>query len=298
MSALKPSGNSMMRMFTATFCLFLMAGGFSAAFAAKPADDLAGGFAVPPDSARPHTWWHWMNGNITKEGITADLEAMKRVGIGGAQIFNVSERIPEGPVDIMSPQWLELIRHAAAEADRLGMELCFHNCPGWANSGGPWIRPEHGMQTVVTSKTQAKGPTHFDAVLSQPPTKADYYRDIAVLAFPTPSEKVLIDKPNPKILAGAEYKYGLQPDPKTIPAAAVVERDRIVDLTSSMAADGKFAWDVPAGNWTILRIGHTPTGRTNHPAPKSGTGLECDKLSREALDAHWAGGVDPWPANR
>ena len=70
-------------------------------------------------------------------------------------------------------------------------------------------------------------------------------------------------------------------------------RDRIVDLTSSLAADGKLTWDVPAGNWTILRIGHTPTGKTNHPAPKSGTGLECDKLSREALDAHWAGGVEP-----
>jgi hypothetical protein len=286
-------GNVTKRMLAATFCMCFLAGAFSTAFAAEPSDDLARGFAVPPDSARPHTWWHWMNGNITKEGITADLEAMRRVGIGGAQIFNVSERIPEGPVAILSPQWLDLIHHAAVEADRLGIELCFHNCPGWANSGGPWIRPEHGMQTVVTSETQAKGPAHFDNYLSQPATKAGYYRDIAVLAFPTPSEQVQIDKPNPKILAGAEYKYGLQPDPKTIPAAAVVARDRIVDLTSSMAADGKLAWEVPAGDWTILRIGHTPTGRTNHPAPKSGTGLECDKLSREALDAHWAGGVEP-----
>ena len=293
MSTLKPTGNAMKRMLAATFCLFFLAGAFSTALAAEAADELARGFAVPPDSARPHTWWHWMNGNITKEGITADLEAMKRVGIGGAQIFNVSERIPEGPVAILSPQWLDLIHHAAVEADRLGMELCFHNCPGWANSGGPWIRPEHGMQTVVTSETQAKGPAHFDAFLAQPATKAGYYRDIAVLAFPTPSEKVQIDKPNPKTLAGSEFQYGLQPDPKTVPAAAVVARDRIVDLTSSMAADGKLTWDVPAGDWTILRIGHTPTGRTNHPAPKSGTGLECDKLSREALDAHWAGGVEP-----
>ena len=112
MSTLKPTKNSMKRMLAATFCLWLLAGAFSTALAAEPSDDLARGFAVPPDSARPHTWWHWMNGNITKEGITADLEAMKRVGIGGAQIFNVSEHIPDGPVLILSPQWLDLIHHA------------------------------------------------------------------------------------------------------------------------------------------------------------------------------------------
>ncbi len=171
MSMLKPDG----KCHEADACrniLFVFFGRrVSTAFAAEASDELARGFAVPPDSARPHTWWHWMNGNITKEGITADLEAMQRVGIGGAQIFNVSERIPEGPVDILSPQWLDLIHHAAVEADRLGMELCFHNCAGWSNSGGPWIRPEHGMQTVVTSETQAKGPAHFDAVLPQPRRK-------------------------------------------------------------------------------------------------------------------------------
>jgi hypothetical protein len=293
MSTLKPSENTMKQMLAATFCLCVLGVAFSAAFATELTDELARVFAVPQNSASPHTWWHWMNGNIKKEGITADLEAMQRVGIGGAQIFNVSERIPEGPVAILSPQWLDLIGHAAVEADRLGIELCFHNCPGWANSGGPWIRPEHGMQTVVTSETQAKGPAQFDAVLGQPATKADYYRDIAVLAFPTPSEKVRIDKPNPKILAGSEFQYGLQPDPKTVPAAAVVARNRIVDLTSRLGTDGRLTWEVPVGDWTILRIGHTPTGKTNHPAPKSGTGLECDKLSREALDAHWAGSVEP-----
>ena len=56
---------------------------------AQPAGDpLLRGFQNPPDSAKPRVWWHWMNGNITKEGIKADLEWMKRVGIGGFQNFD------------------------------------------------------------------------------------------------------------------------------------------------------------------------------------------------------------------
>ncbi|MBN2579744.1 MAG: hypothetical protein JXB10_12210 [Pirellulales bacterium] len=264
--------------------------------AAELPDELARSFANPPDSAKPHTWWHWMNGNITKEGITADLESMKRVGIAGVQIFNVLESIPDGPVDYLSPQWLELFRHAASEADRLGLELCFHNGAGWSNSGGPWIRPEHAMQKIVMSETAVKGKTAFRAALPQPPTSQNYYRDIAVFAFPTPTRKNPIDNLDAKILAYPQYHvypYGLTVDAKEVPAAAVVPRKQIVDLTSRLAADGTLAWDVPEGEWTILRIGYTPTGKTNHPAPQSGTGLECDKLSREALDAHWAGSIEP-----
>jgi hypothetical protein len=93
--------------------------------------DLAAGFQNPPAAARPQTWWHWMNGNITKAGITADLEAMKQIGLGGAQIFNVSEGIPDGPIQFMSAEWRELLKHAATEADRLGLALCIHNCAGW-----------------------------------------------------------------------------------------------------------------------------------------------------------------------
>jgi len=77
--------------------------------------DLARRFDEPPASAKPHTWWHWMNGNVTGAGITADLEAMHEIGLGGAQIFNVSEGIPPGPVDVMSPQFRELVKHAVSE---------------------------------------------------------------------------------------------------------------------------------------------------------------------------------------
>ncbi len=207
-----------------------------------------------------------MNGNVTREGITADLEAMKRVGIGGAQIFNVDCGIPAGPVKFMSPEWRELVKFAAQEAQRLGLELCMHNCAGWSSSGGPWNTPEHAMQTVTTSERRVTGPQHFAGVLPAPPTKLDFYREIAVLAFP--------------VSAG-----------KTTASARVVPGASIVDLSSRLQPGGKIEWDVPSGGWVILRVGYTPTGQDNHPAPAEGTGPECDKFSKEALDAHWAGFV-------
>jgi hypothetical protein len=277
----------------ALFGIFLFAGQWSIALGAESGDELASSFVSPPDSARPHTWWHWMNGNVTKEGITADLEGMARVGVGGAQIFNVLEWIPDGPVPYLSPQSLDMFRHAAKEAERLGLELCFHNCAGWSSSGGPWIKPERAMQTVVSSETKVKGPKHFEAVLPQPKANLDYYRDIAVVAFPTPAKKVAIENLKAKALQPWEYQYGLQPAGKDVPAEAVVAKDKVVELTSYLGADGKLTWDVPEGNWTIVRIGHTPTGAVCAPAPVPGRGLECDKLSREGIDAHWAGGIDP-----
>ena len=261
--------------------------------AAESGEDLARGFVSPPESAKPHTWWHWMNGNVTKEGITADLEAMQRVGIGGAQIFNPLEGIPDGPAPYMSAKWLDMFRFAASEAERLGMELCFHNCAGWSSSGGPWIKPAQAMQTITISETKAKGPSHFHALLPQPKTTLDYYRDIAVLAFPTPSGKERIEQLAPKTLAEQEYQYGMQPDSKEVPAKAVLPIAGIVDLTSHLGPKGKLTWDVPMGKWTILRIGHTPTGAQNAPSPVAGRGLECDKLSPEGVDAHWAGGIEP-----
>ncbi len=258
---------------------------------AVAADDLASGFAQPPDSAKPHTWWHWMNGNVTKEGITADLEAMKRIGLGGAQIFNVSEEIPEGPIAYNSPQWREMVKHAAAEAQRLGLELCIHNCAGWSSSGGPWVQPQDAMQTLVTSETRIHGPARFTEKLAQPRTNHNYYRDIAVLAFPTPANDAA-RIPDIKAKALYEYKYGLQPSLDAAPAGAAIARGAVVDLSAKFK-DGTLAWEAPAGDWTVLRIGHTPTGAVNAPSPVPGRGLEVDKLSREAFEHYWAGGMEP-----
>ncbi len=246
-------------------------------------------FVAPPVEARPHTWWHWMNGNVTREGITADLLAMKQIGLGGAQIFNVSEGIPEGPIVYNTPEWRGLVKFAASEASRLGLELCIHNCAGWSSSGGPWVKPEHAMQTVTMSETRVKGPTKYAQVLPQPSTNAGFYRDIAVLAFATPKNDVFRIG-NIKAKALYESQYGLQPAADTVPGDAVVGVASVVELK---AADGKVDWDVPAGDWTIMRIGYTPTGAVNAPSPTSGRGLEVDKMSREAFDAYWAGGMAP-----
>jgi hypothetical protein len=257
----------------------------AAAFGAGP---LEAGFQSPPQPARAQTWWHWMNGNITKEGITADLEAMKRVGLGGAQIFNVDCDIPAGPVKFNSAEWHELFKHAVKEANRLGLEICVMNGAGWSSSGGPWNRPEHGMQCVVTSERRVQGPSLFDGVLAQPPSKLGFYRDIAIQAFAADCPRHCIDNLDAK--AGFNGGFVTSSTEKDAAGKAIARRS-IVDLTGRLEAKGRLKWNVPPGDWIILRAGYTPTGQENHPAPAEGTGLECDKFSREALDAHWAGFV-------
>ncbi|MDR1223659.1 MAG: hypothetical protein LBL07_12405 [Tannerella sp.] len=254
-------------------------------------EELEQAFAAPPASARPHTWWHWMSGNITKEGITADLEAMADAGLGGAQIFNVSENIPHGPIQFNSPEWIDMVKHAASEAKRLGLELCIHNCAGWANSGGPWNTPEHGMKMVVTGEMQVKGGTSVTAPPPQPEASPDFYRDIAVLAFPTPAAnpaaKVVTDLNSRTVTSLKREETTTEMSPET-----VIQQDRVIDLTDQLfpSPDGKTtAWNAPEGDWTVLRVGYTINGRKNHPAPDEGRGLECDKLSREAVKAHWDG---------
>ena len=252
-------------------------------------------FHNPPPSARPHTWWHWMNGNVTKEGITLDLEAMARVGIGGAQIFNVADKescnIPKGPADYLSPLFLEMVKHAATEAKRLGLEICLHNGPGWSSSGGPWIDPAHSMQLLVSAEVQATAAGKIR--LPRPESRMGYYRDIAVLAFPTPAE-ASFRIPQLPALTGKALEYLPPTAAIAAPAAAAVANAKVVDLSDKLGADGTLDWSPPApGAWTIVRFGHTTSGETNHPASESGIGLECDKLSREALDLHWQKGIQP-----
>lgn len=151
--------------------------------------NLEKGFKTPPNSAKPYVWRHWMDGNVTKTGITADLEAMKKVGMGGAQIFDITGGRPEGPVTFGSTEWFEMLRYASSEARRLGLELGIHNCLGWTSSGGPWITPEQSMKTIVTSEMKIHGSTKINQELLQPPAKYNFYRDIAILAFNTPASE-------------------------------------------------------------------------------------------------------------
>ncbi|MGQ1783644.1 glycosyl hydrolase [Saccharicrinis sp. GN24d3] len=253
---------------------------------------LKDGFKNPPASAKSCTWWHWINGNVTREGITADLEAMKEVGIQEAQIFNVSLGEPKGSAAYLSDAWLELLKFAATEAQRLGLELTFHNGPGWSSSGGPWITPKYAMQKLVYSELIVSGGRKIEVQLPKPKVILNYYKDIAVLAFPNPLSNERIKDLDIKILEG-KIRNHLSPNDNKIPVTAIVRKSDIVDLTSKLDEDGKLHWQAPEGEWVVLRVGHTAIGTKNRFASYGGKGLECDKMSSKAVDVFWRGGISP-----
>jgi len=251
-----------------------------------PPAELERAFRSPPHSAKPWVYWFWLNGNITKEGITADLEAMRRVGVGGVLIMEVDQGAPVGPIDFMGPKWGELFKHVAVEAQRLEIEVNMNNDAGWNGSGGPWIKPELSMQKVVFSETAVEGPGRFEGPLPQPQAMAGFFRDIVVLAFPAPGAYRIENLPGKAAYTVAQVG---PPAAKDLPAEMVIDRAKIVDLTAKMDKGGRLAWDAPPGKWTVLRIGHTSTGVQNAPAPATGRGLECDKLSKEGVAANFDG---------
>ena len=391
------------------------------------AEELGKGFVTPPDSARPWVYLFVNDGNITRNGITADLEAMKRVGIGGMIYMEVEGGTPTGPAAFAGPRWRDLLQHLCGEAARLGLQVNMNNDAGWCGSGGPWITPELSMQKLVWTETFLQGPRLVEAVLPPPQAVSGFYRDITVLAFPTPEGEdlsmaeaaprisastgepadklqglldgkletaVTLASPQLKlpqwvqlefphkylarslslILSSSQYSHcsgeiqvsddGLKfrtvrsfagnppelvvtldaiearwfrilftafsppswsmPTDKlalasmallpvyrienirgkaaftgfsapalatfpTLPDSVVTRRSQIIDLTSKMDPEGKLRWEMPPGKWTVLRLGHTTTGKNNHPAPASGRGFECDKLSKEAMDVHFNG---------
>src|ERR1022692_1315347 len=135
--------------------------------------DLEKNFKQPPDSAKPRIWWHWMNGNVTKEGITADLEWMHRVGIAGVQLFDGDVGIPQfvdQRLAWMTPEWKDAMRHTAEETHRLHMEIAMAASGGWSETGGPSVKPQAAMKKMVWSETLVNGPAKFSGVLPHPPT--------------------------------------------------------------------------------------------------------------------------------
>lgn len=216
---------------------------------------LESSFRNPPFSSGVYTWWHWMNGNITKDGITRDLEAMKANGIAGYQLFEAGSGIPVGPVESISNKWTELVLHTLKESERLGLEFAMHNCPGWSSSGGPWITPDKAMQKMTWSETRLTGGKQIRIQLPIPKHLFDYYLDTYCLAFPA--------------------------DMKVIPKSSVIE------LSNQLDKNGFLTWNAPVGNWLVMRFGQTARDQKNKSAPSKSTGLECDKFSTEALDYHW-----------
>lgn len=271
-------------------------------------------FRTPAQAYKPLTWYHWQNGNIGKDAVREDLASMQEVGLGGFCLFNSAEGAPAGPDTYFSDAWWSDYRFLQEEAAKRGLEMGVMNGAGWSVSGGPWVAPEDAMQEVVWTETRVHGPSRLDGFLPEPvpclgferdmqrdPVKnrryyvsreqlAGYYHDIVVLAFPTPAG----DRAgHPYHIAGWWAKAGYskmnawERDETPAPENEVIRFEDMVNLTDGVGADGHLSWDVPVGEWTILRIGYQPTGRKNHPAAEGGSGLEVDKLSATAPARYW-----------
>lgn len=391
----------------------------------RPADPLLDGFKNPPQSARPYVWWHWMNGNISKEGIRADLEWMHREGLGGVQVFDAALATPQvvdHRIEYMTPEWKDAFRYATTLCDQLGLEMAIAGSPGWSETGGPWVTGRQAMKKYVWSETVIEGGKPFGGTIAHPPVvtgkfqntpilkpaidEPEFYADAALIAFRTPSDerpmpasqvatsdgpvadaKVLSDEnlatsltirnregkdkqwiqaryaepvtirsitasvgapmsaelqasddgSNFRTIAAAdldgaaeetlsfapatarffrltfasrapsgeriavneftlhagarvnrfEAKAGFRPvqdlygfASMEADAASTIPKSEVIDLTGKLRPDGTLDWSAPAGRWTILRIGYSLIGTTNHPATKEATGLEVDKLDR------------------
>ena len=168
----------------ALFVAMLSVAAVCACGASAADDEMAEAFQSPPAESRPRCWWHWMSNFISKDGITKDLEAMKRVGVGGATILDICEMSAHGDVKSLSDEWYSLVQHAGREADRLGLSLSFHNCPGWSSSGGPWITPANAMKMLGWNETVVEGGRRVVVKLGKPESPVGWCRDVAVLALP------------------------------------------------------------------------------------------------------------------
>ncbi len=424
-------------------------------------DPLERGWARPPASTRPWCYWYWISDNISKEGITRDLEAMAQVGIGEAFIGNIHlEDVQPGAVKVLTEAWWGMVEHAIREGGRVGVDIGFFNCPGWSQSGGPWIKPEQSMRYLASSELRVTGPLRIqcelpkglesrggssdtsleaspepDEICSLPPP-LEPFQDVSLVAFPAPAldddqamehhpritttpevegierafdndwdtafslatsggrnsqprtvdfdfaraftarslvlhpagsafsvrgelqasidgtrfrtvRSFTCDRSNTNLhvgpmpfgplavsfpataarrfrllfaqpegpaafaeiaLSGAarldryvEKQLGkMHPTPQPewdtylwppaaeadSPALAVAP-DRVIDLSGRVGPDGTLTWDVPDGEWVILRTGMSPTGTRNAPASPEGQGLEVDKMNRAAAAAHF-----------
>lgn len=404
-------------------------------------------FLTPTGNSRPQTWWHWINCNVSKQGIDADLKAMGDVGIGAAIIFNISgnssnrmkSRTPEGPLLFNSPEWFENFKYVVKTGKKYGVDIGIHNCDGWSEAGGPWVTPEYAMKhlTWTIEKVEGNGAERtFN--LKKPPFNYNYYKDIAVIAWPNirpdsnemmgvlksvysdsdetapfkidnwdgrrtfdvkatnrkfdmygcvfelsepfESEMLVFSVrrhwllPRPVVLEAsndgknfkkvADINFGsgeeLVAFPKTkakywrisrvdnnngnvqewddtshkfsvksfelvpvgglpvkmpliqaqlskvnitpfrsagsspmpyddlkVPDNAIIKRKNVHVFRDALDKDGNFKWKVPNGKWNIMRLGFTTSGKSVHPATRTGHGLEIDKMNADAVDFHF-----------
>ncbi|RXK86737.1 glycosyl hydrolase [Filimonas effusa] len=384
-------------------------------------------FHQPPAAAAPWVFWHWVQGAVSREGITADLMAMKEAGIAGAYLMTIKDAanppVYQPAMRQLTPEWWEMMVFAMKEAKRIGVRLSMVASDGFSLAGGPWITPDLAMQKVVYSSLEVEGGKRFQDTLPLPETYKGYYRDIAVYAYPSQEPAItaplpvitssradgdvsgLASKNNTKTFSSndpcwIQYSYarpftcraivirtngnnyqahrlliqvsddgvrfrnagrlqaprhgwqdtdadvthaiepvtakyfrfvydkeGTEPgsedldaakwkptlklkgielltaprlhqyegksglvwriSPRTteqqLPDSLCVPIDKVIPLSGKVNARGQLVWEVPAGRWTILRMGHTATGHTNATGG-AGIGLECDRFNPAAIE--------------
>ena len=148
---------------------------------------LAAGFVAPPDSVQTSVYWYWLSGNVSKEGVVKDLEAMKRAGINRAFIGNIGLgelATPYAPVKLFTDEWWEVTHAALKRASELGIEIGMFNSPGWSQAGGPWIEPGQAMRYLASVKAHVRGGGKVEVELPRP--SADF-QDVRVVAYPAPA---------------------------------------------------------------------------------------------------------------
>ncbi|MCL5743974.1 MAG: hypothetical protein M1541_08605 [Acidobacteria bacterium] len=248
---------------------------------------LESGFQSPPPECRPEAFYQVMGGQLTREGITRDFEAMERQGVGGAMLMQMPDQLAgiiswpfreyPGKIKCLSDEWFAVVNHAIGEADRLGLNFRTLPCPGWSHVGGPWVTPDKSGKILVAGYKEIKGPVRFEGVIPRPPLTyderklnrpdwasdaegwkklrasfGDFWREVAVIAYPADKDKR-------------------------------VSHEEIVDLTHKMDNQGRLTWDVPEGNWRVARLGLESFKEPNYPAQLEGSGLECDRMDSQAM---------------
>lgn len=167
-------------------------------------------FKNPPSENKPKTWMHAMSGNMSKEGMTKDLEAIAAAGQGGVLLFNIASGIPYGEVAYNSTAHHDIITHAAKESERLGLSFGVHNCDGWSSSGGPWIKPEESMKMVVYSDTVVNvSNSKIEVKLPLPTVREGYYEEIAVLAYPA-LESEIVDAQTMPTITSSDADFNIE----------------------------------------------------------------------------------------
>lgn len=266
-------------------------------------------FRDVPNEYRPRVWWHWMNGNVTKDGIRKDLEWMDRAGIVGFHNFDAgfdTPQIVDRRLGYMTPEWKDAFNYALDIADSLGMEVSIASSPGWSITGGPWVSKDDAEKKVVWREMVIDGGRHFESALPEPyricgprqdvaaypsdPHRYDYYKDICVIAVKMPAQDtariVRID-----VKSGMAKDYTVADHFPTPSTEDVTALDDVIDITDRF--DGKkLTWDAPEGRWKVFRFGYNLLGRVNGPASPEATGLEVDKLDADAVRRYYKSYLD------